>query len=176
MHVPFLGPYLPCLLAVCTYNFSPSLHRSFYSRASPSSFTLIPLSISSPLHRPIVPAFSHLPVSLSRHSPFKYPPLPASYVCSLFWVLCGLKVYLGAIVLCIHTYTYDLHVYPAISSVSIVFLYSCNLPPPSLVPPVYIDVPWGDAYIRQKTDGIKILASRLIKTGTVPFARMTRGF
>jgi len=52
--------------------------------------------------------------------------LPLPFISAFcFWVLCGLKLYLGAIVLCIHTYTYDLHVHLAISSASTVFLYPC---------------------------------------------------
>jgi len=175
MHVVFLDSYLPCL-SPCVYVYfviKPALYFTL-STLPPSSFippfssiphfTLAPLSFA--------PTDSFYPPP-SYYSPLNRPPRH-SYLYSLFWVLCRLKVYLGATVLCIRTYTHDLHVYLAIFlSLPAPSLYPCI--PPCLPRLVYIDVPWGDAYTSE--DGWnKISASRPDTMRSVSFACCDRSF
>lgn len=120
MHPPssFLMLIYPASLSVCTCNPSFSLHclSSQASPFPPTPFSRFPLiSLTAVETVPTPPRCPH-------------PICSYSHFLSLFWVLCGSKVYLGAIVFCncIHSYTYDLHVHLEILlSVSPPFFNTC---------------------------------------------------
>ena len=159
----FLTLIYPVNHPVCTCTLSSSLHHSSRCRAFSSIFHPFPFPflIDSPFllssfRRASLTRIGMTPLSLppSRHSPLNRPPRH-SYLYSLFWVLCRLKVYLGPTVLCIRTYTHDLHVYRKFFLSLSTPLYPCIPPTPCSPHFVYVDVPWGTR-IRQKTDGIRI--------------------
>jgi len=125
----FLDCYLP-LPPLCVHIIRRHVRTVPCVVELPSSFIPIP-----PFPHPLS-SLIFLSRRLKNSSPpptLPAPIIPCSAVCfglplSLLSVfgLCGLKLYLGATVLCIHTYTYDLHVHLAISSASTVFLYPCT--------------------------------------------------
>ena len=158
----FLILIYPVNHPVCTCILSSSLHHSSLCRASPpSSFIPFPFLINSPFFLPSFRRTSFTRIETtpclyppSRHSPLNRPPRH-SYLYSLFWVLCRLKVYLGPTVLCIRTYTHDLHVYRNLFSRPLALFIHAS-PLPLIHPALCILMYPGGTRIRQKTDGIKI--------------------
>jgi len=143
MHPPLLDSYLP--RPSCVYsNLSSSsivpcvveppsstfhLHPPFPS-ISPSLFPVPQIFFLQPIE--MTPLSSLLPVPLT--TPIQFSASACLLSLFLFWVLCGLKVYLGAP--CIE-YTYVHLRFARLSCDSLcVFFIHASLPPPLLTPPL----------------------------------------